>query len=667
MAVKGGDMESSLYSGRPAVAARGLRWAAVLALSILSAGLALGAVLRQPLAGGASVLPAAAVYIWFARRPMSCGAPAGSALVRVAAGALAVAAGVLLVTLCGFPVVEWVRRAPLLALLGLAGGSVACVAEPWVARVIARIPGGRVAVALALGLALGVFLTGQNIHARWWSIDDHDLPVYTGEDGKLGFREIPATLRDKTEVGSIGQVPRCRPVYLVVRMVECALWGMRPGLWYASHSVMLGLSIGLFLLLVRRWMGWAGALAFTLFVLLPKYWVDVWTRLGPSEPYAAVGLALYALGLFGARERPGNPLSPGWRWTSADWLLMLVGAATTIGAKENLLILAAPVVLALARCVWSRPRDRIGIVCSLAILAWVAFITGMLALGLRYAGHMYRQSVPFMERVALGFGFLGDARFIAAALVAVAALGVSLAGRSGWSVVRRARWRSAAGALAFSLAAWAVWYASQAFFYGPLFFLTEPQGMRYQFPGLLAIPMALLSVVWFGQRALETAGFPRALRRGLGRGLIIGLVVVSASASFGPLRYYSRVNVIRTREYSAELDRITEACRREPARPVVFASHSYYDLELVLCTARFLRGFGVHNPLYLRLVSSGEPHEDMWREAKVELERQSRAGDEYFRPLAEYDGREAFVVDFSPPPGAPGQALARIIHRYDVE
>jgi hypothetical protein len=158
------------------------------------------------------------------------------------------------------------------------------------------------------------------------------------------------------------------------------------------------------------------------------------------------------------------------------------------------------------------------------------------------------------------------------------------------------------------------------------------------------------------------------VRRYLGRGLAVGLLAAAAAAGFGPLRYYSRNNVWRTREYSGAVDRIVEACRREPGRPVLFESHSVYDLEPVHATARFLRGSGVHNVLYLRLIRDGEQARDeMWRQAQGELEDVSRTGGAYFQPLAGLGGPDAFVVEFSPPPSGGRGALARIVYRYDME
>ena len=91
-------------------------------------------------------------------------------------------------------------------------------------------------------ILFGYFLLSNNFKAGLGMIDDHEIAMFLGSDGKICVSEIPSLLFS-TEVGQFGKALRYRPSYYFLRILESLLWQDKAILWYGFRYLMLVLSL----------------------------------------------------------------------------------------------------------------------------------------------------------------------------------------------------------------------------------------------------------------------------------------------------------------------------------------------------------------------------------------------------------------------------------------
>lgn len=106
--------------------------------------------------------------------------------------------------------------------------------------------------------------------------------------------------------------------------------------------LMFIVSVSVFWWIVSQRLGLASSFIFTLYILTERYWVDIWTRLGPGETYAVFGSTLFFLGFLSLLRERGRPKMDFYYYNKL--LLVLLGTLVAIGSKENFLILVFPVI-----------------------------------------------------------------------------------------------------------------------------------------------------------------------------------------------------------------------------------------------------------------------------------------------------------------------------------
>jgi hypothetical protein len=98
-----------------------------------------------------------------------------------------------------------------------------------------RVLWSRIIALLIVVLIWAIF--SQLLAAKWGIIDDHENMERLGPSGRLGMRETPSGF--VSEVGQFGVSPRYRPSADLLRLLETALSGGDPKLWYASRMALL--------------------------------------------------------------------------------------------------------------------------------------------------------------------------------------------------------------------------------------------------------------------------------------------------------------------------------------------------------------------------------------------------------------------------------------------
>ena len=482
----------------------------------------------------------------------------------------------------------------------------------------------RALVLAAVAVGFTLYLWGPLGSARWDLIDDHEIAHLVGPGGRLALTDIPSTLLQETEVGLAGRASRFRPVYYALRLLECSAWGLEPSRWYLARQVLFAVTVFIALALAAQAVGVPAAVFCLAWVLAAPYWPDVWARLGPSESYAAFGLAVWGTGftLFwrGPRRPDGGParLAAG---------ILLLGFVLASGAKENLLVLLLPMLLVLWTDVSAARPWRVRLWAGVLAILWALLVAGPLVARLATTGvDVYDQPVSFGARLAVVLRSMGAPTPLHVA--AVVSLAVWIGAR--WlRSPRAASWRSLGSTLLIASLALLAFYVSQDVFYNGIL----PTGTRYDFPALLAWPLWLVVAVTAVRRL-----FPgRALR--LGAWAIFLALLVTSAPGLARNRSVAAGIAAATRAFTARLTALAEAGRRAPQQPIVITSHRAVDFEGVVSVPRFLEAYGVTNPRFLYLAwddPDGSASTPLERRHARELRVGATQATPYYQPIGQF-------------------------------
>ncbi len=405
-----------------------------------------------------------------------------------------------------------------------------------------------------------------------------------------------------------------------------------------------------------RWWG-SGIASFGLLGMLTYgFWADVWCRLGPAETYAVLGTVMYlaagasllrgsSCGRQSAVTSLEHPPARRFRcdrqqgeFSAALALHLGIGGLAALATQAGH-----------DRCLGNAPVDRGGVDHRLFRDTCVG------RHGTRHLLPRRRHSSPPASVDRLGSCACAPGRR-------------QLCGGRPADVSRHDCLHSAAGQppelrpwLArggLALLLLAVLFASQYFFYNG----NWPGNSRYDFPGLLVLPLMGLSSpgsVWPLSLASTPAGWRAA-----------GRIVRDAGRAHGFPRLcgVAQPSTEQRNRHPTILPRPRQ-CRgsspkRNQRRRRVFISHQVGDIEPVGSVRRFLRARQVGNPLFLRLAGydSAKAVSPQDRQMTQYLEHLSQCGDgeqqpvvywrnpdEHFQPLPRCRmARLSFQVDFLP-------------------
>jgi len=435
-------------------------------------------------------------------------------------------------------------------------------------------------------LAIGLF--GRTVWMNWTMFDDHEIMQYVGPGHGLSFGRMWTNL-PKTEIGQFGYSLRFRPTYWLLRLLECVVWGARPYLWHAFRVVILAISLSLFWTVMTPVLGWVTAGLLCAYTLTFPYWSQIIAWLGPGETYAAAGLALYVWGMVRILHPPRDGRKPHILSGAA----VIVGSVLCIGSKENFVLLALPSAYLGYRAL--RHKDKAAFVIALASVLFAAYVgTGALLAVTRQGVDIYSHPVSPADRVAHMVMSLEDARYgtpllLLAVLAVAPAAGLLASGlpvRTRRSILKAQCW----------LAAFCLIYLSQLLFYNGEW----PTGTRYDFPGMLYIPAAMVILTVYGvQLAPEAkrATFSRTWRLALG----IALALVTLMKGYSPTITFVDRMVKSSNEFVRGIEHAASTLRAHPDYGLVIESGSVADYEAVFSHEEFLRAYGVQNSIFLRM------------------------------------------------------------------
>jgi hypothetical protein len=456
--------------------------------------------------------------------------------------------------------------------------------------------------AILLGGGLATYQMAPQWHAWWGLMDDAEFLGWAPRGRSLAAKDYLPTLA-MTEIGQIGTTMRFRPVYYTLRVAERVIWPASPSWYYAARTGMFAIALSLSAWALFTALG--GILGGGIFALVSTqwFWRDIWAHGGPAEQYAFVGTSLLAV----AGVLAWQDIRKAGGRTAA--VLATLGTVLAMGSKENFLILLIPFALVLLRVASVSAHRRMAIALFLAVAAFAAFIVAAVIPGLRSAGSdMYGNPISTHARFA--WASAREGRWLVVVTAVLAFLPVA-----GWRLLpasRRtddahARLRASALRYYTHVGLLLVVVISQLVFYSPRW---PTFGSRYDFPGMLAIPLALASASVLFLAWLELAGVgARGVRR---MTMAIAAVAVALALRHGavPVRSAAEGNARLTQALKVVLTGAAQGGNRLGAStPVVVEWQDAGDGEPATSVMRLMHEVGSAGPFFLRPVA-GAPMVD---------------------------------------------------------
>jgi hypothetical protein len=175
--------------------------------------------------------------------------------------------------------------------------------------------------------------------------------------------------------------------------------------------------------------------------------------------------------------------------------------------------------------------------------------------------------------------------------------------------------------------------------------------MRYDFPGILVIPVAYLTAFLLVISILRIYRVSNYLIFGIKYGLLVGLcfyLSMNSIALFSSTRDISVKAANNTRSFSSKVEEIVQAVQSNPAKTIIFESDQPLDYEPLISVAIFLKSYGVTNNIALHLnrfdkESNADPLLNRLWDELGEMERNGS----YLFVAAEPSNEECFAVVFS--------------------
>lgn len=515
-------------------------------------------------------------------------------------------------------------------------------------------------------ITFGFYLWGENLRAGWWIIDDHETLRLIGSGASPLER-----LFQFPNLWGYGEVvpfasPRFRPIFWIFQSLEGVVWGAQPLLWYLFRTGVFILACTVCYRLLKPLLGTLNSILFTLLLASFSFWSDIFTRLGPAENYALLGLTGYALASVSLLRHYREDAPAPSRRVYAAWVLFGASSIIAMGAKENFVWLLLANAALFGYLIFKRRRSIFG----MAVLA-LSTGFGLLSLATVFFTNtirgfdVYGNSGGLSDRFATTFAAV---QRNVISLPALAALGGLLMVLGIGTVVlyragdREGLARLGKGVLLSALVAGglAAVYVSQLYFYNGAL----PTNTRYDLPGVLIPPfVGLIGVVLILLIVRLTVKQPYYdMLVALVPAVCLGGILLATG--FDNARQASHANVERTRQFDAALSQIQLVALANPQVALVLDTHSGLDYEASYSVVRFLRRRGVENPIFLRYSGTGQPDatnplEKILAQRIYELAQGKQTSDAY-RPFQDFADRRCFGISFSGETEPPCEHVMRI-------
>lgn len=492
---------------------------------------------------------------------------------------------------------------------------------------------------------VGYLLLGQNFAASFGPTDDHGILGYLGSDRILTLQEIPRLIQ-LSEIGSLGSYPRFRLLYTPFIILETYLWKDSVFLWYFAKYILFVISFTIFWWIIRKYTGIILGFLIVLFSLTFPFWGDIWSRLGPGEIYAVFGTALYAMGFTGLWSQRKQTATE-----TLNWFYLLAGTSIAVGTKENFVILLLPIMYLMYRRIKQKQFPLLGaIVISLCtIFTFITSYFSAIAV-MKNSGDVYGNSVDLSFRLRQTIShslFLLQETWMFFGIKLIAA-GIVCIGAIIYIFFRYKKIRipyiSFLQKLFIGLFLLALLVLSQIFFYSGIW----PTGGRYDFPGMMAIPISIIFIYSSTILFLKHISTNR---------LYIQLFTLVTTVALGvwilvfrfPVVRMSRINMEESRKFMSKIQTIIRQTSPSPEIPIIIESQKPLDYEMIFSVPIYLRYYGVKNPIFLKIeFSNTDNYTGLEKKLADKLESIALNGNTYYSTFAKYpDNTSCFSLQIS--------------------
>ncbi len=445
------------------------------------------------------------------------------------------------------------------------------------------------------------YLVGHNFSAKLGMIDDHEIALFLGGDGKIDITEVPKVIMS-TEVGQWGTYLRYRPSYYTLRVIETAIWRDNAQLWYLSRYLMLVVSMWLGWKILSRYFPKVVSYLFVFYVMTMPFWPDLLTRLGPSEIYTLPAILLFVYGCV------KNKL----------WMIAL-GYMICVGAKENFLVLFPVLLTWVGYQGITKKLTRKELLVILILLIYTVFITGAILVATAKVGaDIYGNQISYRYRItkfAWELPSIIRNRQLLPSLVVISGgiiASFMLFFRRGWKACLESPITSHTF-LAISLLCF---IATQYIFYSNQL----PTNMRYDFPGMILFPIVSLTAL-----RLVVVSTRRHVLAPISAVAYVFLACLYLFFIFH--RGYTRIqlqaenNAKVTQVFHARLGQAEKVISTHRASSIVFVSRRYIDFEAIVSVSRYLQSMGVSNPISLYFTPQEKMNDPLGNELQGRLIR----------------------------------------------
>lgn len=165
-------------------------------------------------------------------------------------------------------------------------------------------------------------------------------------------------------------------------------------------------------------------------------------------------------------------------------------------------------------------------------------------------------------------------------------------------------------------------------------------GGRYNFPGLLYLPLCVLTFYKLYKELLIELRRKMTVDIAMKAALCLGLVgAIWLNGGYGENIRLIESKVAETKVFTARLENVMSILSTNEESPLVVESGDVWDYEKIFSYPRFLTAFKIANPFYLRVdgYSSETFNSDRSRKLAAKVEEVSRYGDEFYFPLGQLD------------------------------
>lgn len=422
--------------------------------------------------------------------------------------------------------------------------------------------------------AFAYYLVFPNFGAKLGIIDDHEIALFLGNDGKIKPLEIPGVIIDQTEVGKWGSYLRYRPSYYTLRVIETALWRDNATMWYVSRYLMLVLSLFLGWKILSIYFPRIVSYLVIFYMMTMPFWPDILTRLGPSEIYALPAVLLFTYGLI------KNEL----------WMISL-GYLIAVGSKENLLILFPILLLWVLIKFLQKKLNKTEVVAVILMTIYTLFIVGGILVATAKAGtDVYGTQISYRYRITRFVWdipkIIQDRHILPALLILVIGIFTKKFRHVGVGII--------------ILAVAATQY---------IFYINQlPSNMRYDFPALLLFPILDLVAILLLLAIFAKHKYAKSLKILMYVGLSTLCIFYIFHRGYTLIHNQAIKNSKLSSEFDSKINKAVYAIRENPDATIVFVSSHSHDFEPIVSVQRYLDSKKISNILMLQYII---PFEDL--------------------------------------------------------